>query len=790
MTRSPFDDASPSPSFRRSRHGLLLTVAATLLVAATVAGLLAVAAYVELDRSLPSIESLKAYRPPVVSRMYASDGTLIGEFYRERRYVVPLEELPGHLIQAFLAAEDARFYEHRGVDVGSIFRAALNNVKAGEIVQGGSTITQQVVKTLLLSPERTFTRKIKEAILAYRIDRSLSKDQILHLYLNQIYFGSGAYGVEAAARTYFGKSASELTLPEAALLAGLPKAPSRFSPFRNMESALERQRYVLSRMAEIGFISHETAREAENVPLRFASPQRWTLHQMNAFTEEVRRQVEAAYGRKTLYEEGLEIHTTLEPAAQRLAEAAVLRGLRELDKRHGYRGPHGKIERAGWADFLEAQAADGPPEPGSIVEALVTSYDHAAKTIRVRYATSEYSVQLKEASWASGYWAHRNPPFEPGDLINVRFEPADEDHAWKLSLEQDPQAEAAFLAVDPSSGRVLCMVGGKDFAESQFNRAMQAIRQPGSAFKPIIYAAALDRGFTPASVIIDSPIIQEDPSLQGLWKPANYDRTFWGPILLRNALVHSRNVVTIKLLSAVGIPYVIDYAHRLGIHSPLTPTLSLALGASGVSLWELVTAYSPFANTGVRSELYLVERIYERKGNLIEENHPRQEAVISPQTAYLITNMLQAVIQEGTGRAAAALGRPAAGKTGTTNDLKDAWFIGYTPSVLAGAWVGNDDHRIALGNKETGGRAACPIWLYFMQEWLRDKPVQTFPVPQGIVFAKVNPHTGQPARDGSEDTVFMAFSEASLPARPAEDHPREAASSSVSFFKSDLFLNP
>ncbi|SHE95775.1 penicillin-binding protein 1A [Desulfacinum infernum DSM 9756] len=789
MERDPGRDGGPK-SRGKSRAGWWVGAAALVVVTVGVAAFVAVASYMQLERSLPSIQSLKEYRPPVVSRMYAADGTLIGEYYRERRYVRPLESFPRHVIQAFLAAEDARFYEHGGLDLAGIFRAMVKNLRAGEIVQGGSTITQQVVKSLLLSPERTYIRKIKEAILAYRIDRSMTKDEILYLYLNQIYLGSGAYGVEAAARTYFGKSAEDLTVAQAALLAGLPKAPSRFSPFRNLEKALERQHYVLERMVEVGFLGPDEAAAARKEPLDFADPEASRVQVLNSFTEEVRRRVEADFGSDVLYGDGLSIHTTLDLEAQRAAEAAVRKGLEELDKRHGYRGPHGHVEGPERDAFLQQLAEKNRNlGPGAVVEAVVLECaDGGMCRLLLGGERTARLLPPEKEKWAAGYFQSRKKAFRPGDVIRVRLEEEGDGSTWNARLAQEPAAEGAFLAMDPRSGRVYCLVGGKDFSKSQFNRAIQAIRQPGSAFKPIIYAAALDRGFTAASVLIDSPIIQDDPSLQGPWKPANYDRSFWGPILLRDALIHSRNVVTIKLLQQVGIDYVVDYAHRLGIRSPLTPTLSLALGASGLSLWELLTAYSAFANQGVRSEPYLVEAVYDRDGRLLQRHQPRQEAVIAPQTAFLVTHILQGVIQEGTGQGVRRLGRPAAGKTGTTNDLKDAWFIGYTPSTLAGAWVGHDDHRLSLGRKETGGRAAAPIWLYFMESWLKGKPVENFTIPQGIVFAKVQRKAG-PKSEEPPEAAYVAFAEGTEPGttETAQTQSDSEEATSDSFFKSDLF---
>lgn len=758
-----------------------------------VAGLALFAFYTQLNRSLPSTQALKNYHPPLVSSVYARDGSLIGEFYTERRYLVPLSRISPHLIRAFLAAEDVRFYEHGGVDLQGIVRAFFKNLQAGEIVQGGSTITQQVVKSLLLTPERTWVRKLKEAILAYRIDQSLTKDQILELYLNQIYFGSGAYGVEAAAQTYFNRHASELTLSEATLLAGLPKAPSRYSPFQDLSAARERQKYVLQRMVEVGFISEETARETFEEKLQLTEPRHWTLKTLNSFSEEVRRQIEQTYGKEGLYQEGLQIYTTMDPRAQEYAEHALDRGLREIDKRHGYRKTERHLPQERWESFLaELRESDEGLAEGKVLQGLVMEYLPQSKSYRIGLGSSEGLLPPAGWKWTGKSAGSGAKMFEPGDIISVRLEKQDENGDWVTSLEQEPKIQGAFLAIATKTGEVLCMVGGRDFETSQFNRATQAIRQPGSAFKPIIYSAAIDKGYTEASILIDSPIIRADPSLQGPWKPANYDHEFWGPILLRRALIHSRNVVTVKLLDAIGVDYAIDYARRLGITSPLTPTLSLALGASGVSLWELIGAYSTFANQGQRVAPYLISRVLDRNGHILEEHQVKREPVISPQTAYVMTDLLQHVIQEGTGRRAKSLGRPAAGKTGTTNELKDAWFVGYTPSTLAGVWVGNDNHNLSLGGRETGGRAACPIWVYFMEEWLKDKPVESFPIPPGVVFAKINNSTGARARPDDSNTVYAAFLENQMPpvrvVLPEEtDSSQMSKSSSQSFFKSDLF---
>jgi len=802
--------ASKRAPKKRSFRWVIFTLFSIAFCLCLMVGVVLFAFYVQIDQSLPSAEALKTYHPPLVTTVYSADGELIGEFFIERRYLVPLKELPQHLIKAFLAAEDVRFFEHRGVDVVGIFRAMFKNIQAGEIVQGGSTITQQVVKSLLLTPERTFTRKIKEALLAYRIDSSLTKNEILYLYLNQIYFGAGAYGVEAAARTYFDKHASELDISEASMLAGLPKAPTKFSPINRFPVARERQRYVLQRMVDSDFITMDEARTALAKPLQIAKPKHWTLRELDYFTEEVRRQAEARFGRDTLYKEGLRIHTTLDVRAQRLAEKALDQGLRELDKRHQrYRGLHVNIARDDWQSALRVLVrTNGELAEGRVVAGILKSFDPKTNTCNLDLGQQTATIPQAGWQWTQISAKRAEKIFRTGDLLRVKLLKSQGNNSWVASLEQDPGMEGALMTVNPLNGRVICMVGGRNFEKSQFNRCTQAVRQPGSSFKPLIYAAGLDRGYTEASILMDTPVTYGGTGGRPLWTPANYDRQFWGPILLRKALVNSRNVVTVKLLESIGVNYTINYARQLGIVSPLTPTLSLALGASGVTLSELLTAYSAFAGQGDRVEPYLIEKVYDRNGKLVEEHQVKREPAISAQTAYLITDLLQGVVQEGTGARAKELGRPAAGKTGTTNELKDAWFVGYTPSVLTGVWVGYDDHTIPLGKGETGGRAACPIWVYFMKEYLKDKPIETFSIPDGIIFAKINPHSGSVSRSDEPGTVYAAFS-GSLPSpgrgpQPTDEEPPVPTEDETvnsmhsygrslrpatdeSFFKSDLF---
>ncbi len=618
-----------------------------LILAVFLIGGGAIALYFTLIFDLPRLTTLKDYQPYVVTEVYSDDDVLIGEFFIERRIVTPLAQMPNLLVKAFVAAEDARFFEHQGIDYWRILGAAFRNIEALEVVQGGSTITQQIAKSFFLTPEKSFTRKLKEAILAQRIERYLTKNEILYLYLNQIYLGEGAYGVAAAAKTYFGKSVKDLTLAECALIAGLPPAPNNLSPLRHPKKARERQLYVLNRMIERDLITPVQAIKAgaEEVKLRPRGPKGYL--EAPYAVEQVRMYVEEKYGKDLLYKGGLKIHTTLNFRMQQAAQKAVTKGVEEFEAREGKGKGKGQVQ-------------------------------------------------------------------------------------------------GALLALDPQTGYILAMVGGRDFAASQFNRATQAKRQAGSAFKPIVYAAALDKGFTPSTVIVDEPFSYIDVPGKEPWEPQNFDREFWGPITLRKALTFSRNVVTVKIAQSIGIDYLIQYAHNLGIKSKLEPNLSLALGAANVSLLEMTTAFGVFAAQGYRAESILITRIVDKDSNVLEEVEPSAIEVIPPQTSYLITSLMQSVIQEGTGQRAKALGRPAAGKTGTTNDMRDAWFLGFIPhQLVAGAWMGYDIEK-PLGTRETGAVAALPIWLEFMKEAVSGQAVEDFRVPEGIVFVKTDPATGEP----------------------------------------------
>ena len=703
-----------------------LKVIAYLVVVVFAAILLGgVGMYIYFTRDLPSVSVLSEYKPNLITRVYSRDGEVIGEFYIERRIVVPLQQMPDHLIKAFIAVEDAKFFEHKGIDYMGIMRALYKNLKSGRIVQGGSTITQQVARSFFLSSEKTFSRKIREAILAHRIESRLSKEEILYLYLNQIYLGNGAYGVQAASEIYFGKDVSQLTIAEAALLAGLPKAPSRYSPYTNPSLARMRQEFVIKRMLEEGYINRKQAAQAlrEKLVLKPRKPR--NLWVGPYFTEYVRRYVEEKYGDSMLYKGGLKIYTSLDVRLQKLANRAVDYGRRAYDKRRGYRGAErvllSREEIAPFLKKVDEQIKLKPLEPGRIYKALVLAVDRDERAVTVAIGTSHRGIiRYEDLKWARLYNPTDDPDggeivtnplhlFHPGDVIEVRIKSLPEEDYMLIpcALEQEPKVEAALLVMDPSTGYVLAMVGGSDFSKTQFNRALQSRRQPGSAFKPIIYAAALDRGFTPATVVVDSPLIFEEAKDEGQtidWKPRNFEERFHGPTTIREALAKSRNVVTVKVLKSIGVNYVVDYAKRLGIESALSKDLSIALGSSGVSLLELVRAYSTFANLGKKPEPLFITRIEDRYGNPLEEHAPH-------------TNLLQGVVERGTGWRARALKRPVAGKTGTTNNLNDAWFIGYVPGLVAGVWVGYDDER-PLGKNETGSRAAAPIWVRFMKEAL------------------------------------------------------------------------
>lgn len=770
----------------------LLGLAGILLGAGTFG-----AVYIYFSRDLPKISRLEDYRPPIITTLLADDGRKIAEFSRERRKVIPLSDMPPQLIHAFVAAEDARFYVHEGIDFYSIIRAFIKNLTAGEIVQGGSTITQQVTKSFLLTPERSYQRKIKEAILAYRIDKQFTKDQILYLYLNQIYLGHGAYGVEAAAENYFSKPARQMTLAECAMLAGLPQAPSRYSPFQHPERAKTRQIYVLNRMIKEGFITGEAAEEAIREPLDIAGRRNLFAEKVPHYTEHARRELIAMFDADKVYTEGYTVHTRVNIDMQDMARRAVEKGLRSLDKRQGYRGPIDRLPPEQIETFsrdLQSELELASLEAGAITQGVVIDVDDEANAVSVRIGNARGTLLLADMRWARPpdpdveYTARRvtrpGSVLSVGDVILVRIKKKSDDGAhWMLALEQTPEVQAALLCMEAETGAIKAMMGGRDFFESQFNRAIQSRRQPGSAFKPIIYAAALDKGFTVATGIVDSPIVFEDRQTDIVWKPENYDKTFHGLTLFREGLIFSRNIITVKILREIGIGYAIDYARKLGITSHLDRDLSLSLGSSGLSLLELVNAYSVFANQGVLIPPCFISKIEDRDGNVIYECLAEPEPVIEESTAYIITHLMEEVVKSGTGRRVRALNRPVAGKTGTTNNLNDAWFVGYTPEYIAGVWVGFDDRK-PLGKNETGARAASPIWLDFMQQALEGKPIRVFPVPDSVVFAKIDKDSGLLPVPESTRTIFECFKEGTAPRQYSKRS--DQVTETDDFFKQDM----
>jgi penicillin-binding protein 1A len=645
--------------------------------------------------------------------------------------------------------EDVRFFEHPGLDYIGILRAAWTNLRRGGKVEGASTITQQLARSLFLSSERTFDRKVRELVLAYKMELVSTKEQILETYLNQIYFGQGAYGVASAAQSYFGKDLAGLTVAEAAFLAGLPKSPNHFSPFKNYARAKKRQEHVLERMEEAGFLTSAQREEALAEPLSFRRP--GSEQTAPYFVEYVRQHLVAKYGEAMVYKGGLRIKTTLNLGMQRAAEAAFKTGLRELDKRQGWRGPLRTIDPATLTTGTQPVATiDQPVAIGDEREAVVTKSGKDVFWVQIGNVSAK--LLFDDMAWAKRRLtgpdlakdiAVASTPkqvLKPGDVIEVKIKKIDKEQVY-VQLEQTPLVEGGLIALDPDKGAIRAMVGGYDFNRSEYNRAVQAHRQPGSAFKPIIYATAINQGMSPASVVLDAPVVYEQVEEEKTWKPENYGKRFHGMVSLRDALAHSHNLATVRLLDKVGIKNVIEFARQVGITSPLSADLSLGLGSSSVGLLELTSAYGVFLNSGNRAEPFAIISVTDNAGEVLEQEDVQTQEVLSKETAYLITNMMEDVVQKGTGQAAKSLGRPIAGKTGTTNEFINAWFIGGTPNLVAGIFVGFDDRR-SLGETESGAHAALPIWITFMKEALRTLPVVPFTIPEGITFVKVDPSTG------------------------------------------------
>ncbi len=828
---------------------------------------IAVVLLIVLNKGLPSVSSLKNYQPKEVSRVYAQHGEVIGEFFNERRLVA--KEIPERIKQAFIAAEDNHFYVHTGVDFFGMMRAAYKNLVSGGIRQGASTITQQVARGFLLSAERTFSRKIREIILAWQIEKNLTKDEILSLYLNHIYLGSGAYGVRAAAEVYFGKELEEINLEEAAILGGLPQAPSRYSPSKNPDRVKRRQLYVLLQMKKSNFISDDEYEKAIHATVYVEPSVEKNKTVAPYFTESVRQYVMNKYGANRVLEGGLQIFTTLDVEMNRHAQNALRRGLSDLEKRQGYRGPLRHLNSTEIKDYFKGKDFEERDDEsvvanrelevstsevkgkgqivmrrpkglavGDWLEGVVQKIDDAKKEALIEYAPSLFArIQYDDLKWAR----RRQPASEEddevymavnkvsdvvqvGDVISMSVKKMATDLSQPIDvlLEQATEVEGAILSVDPHNGFITAMIGGNNFEKSVFNRALQAKRQPGSAFKPIVYAAALDFGLTPASLLQDSPITFENAADQERWRPSNYDEKFVGDVTLRNSLLASRNITTIRLLNEIGIDTALDYAKRLGIESPLARDFTLALGSSAVTIPEMIQPYIVFANGGYRKKPLMIKKIVDRTGQILEENFHEQSGeslteamdhsltslkkeiaavefseekkitdtagvsflkdsssddpknrkvmtsplrpgqVLSSEASFLITYLLKENVLYGTGKGARELQRPASGKTGTTSENRDAWFIGYTPELVTAVWVGFDDQRI-LGKGETGSKAAVPIWLDYMVKATASLPKTDFEVPENIDFVRIDPRTGGLANAANKAGIFEAFLKGTAP---------------------------
>ncbi len=750
---------------------------------------------------LPDYRQLAHYQPPTVTRIHAADGRLMAEYAQEKRIFVPVEAIPKRLIQAFLAAEDKNFYSHPGIDPLGIIRAAATNLwhfGQNRRPVGASTITQQVAKNFLLSGEVSLSRKIKEALLAFRIERAFTKDQILELYLNEIYLGLGSYGVAAAALNYFDKSLDELTIAEAAFLAGLPKAPSWYNPSRQPEAAKARRDWVIGRMLDLGFIDRADAEHAVAEPLVMRHRAPTEIVTADYFTEEVRRTLVEQHGEAFLYEGGLSIRTTLSPPLQAIAQKALRDGLMAYDRRHGWRGPESHLESTeNWpARLAEVEQRDGL-DSWRLAAVLSTGPDGAILGLE---DGSQGVLPLAEMTWARralendqlgpGVTA-ADQVVQPGDVIWVEpLAGADVTVAGtdvtvanggakppRYTLRQPPAVEGAVVALDPHTGRVLAMSGGFSYAESVFNRATQALRQPGSAIKPFVYLAGLENGLTPSSILLDAPIVIDQGAGLGKWKPANYSGHFYGPSTLRLGLEKSRNLMTVRLAQATGMDKVVDMVHRFGIDRGMGNNLSAALGAGEVDLLSLTSAYASLVNGGKRIKPALIERIQDRHGKTVErrDNRPcpgcdgvawqdqptpilvdQREQIIPAARAYQMVNLLQGVVEHGTGVRARVLGKPVAGKTGTSNDSRDAWFIGFTPDLVVGVFVGYDQPK-SLGGEEQGATAALPIFIEVMQKALADKPPTPFRVPPGIRLVRVDADTGLLPGPDTRSVVLEAF---------------------------------
>jgi penicillin-binding protein 1A len=738
---------------------------------------------------VPSIDALTDYQPKVPLRVYTADGALIGEFGEERRAVVRIDEVPAVMKQAILAAEDERFYHHQGVDYVGVIRAAYSNLVAGGKRQGASTITMQLARNFFLSTEKTLTRKLYEALLAYKIESELTKDQILEIYVNQIYLGQRAYGFAAASQIYFGKALKDVTPAEAAMLAGLPKAPSSFNPVVNPKRAKVRQVYVLRRMQELGYLNDAQFAEAQKQEIRVRRDiDDFAVHAEYA-AEMVRQLLYERYP-NDVYTRGFRVYTTLTRRDQELAQTALRRGVLDYDRRHGYRGPEGYAElpqdasEEGLEDVLQEF-----PDSEDLLAAVVL--EAGPKRVQA-YRRGGETVTIAEGGlkFVAAALSDKTPPnrrIRRGALIRIQ---KDDKLGWQIL--QLPDVEAAFVALDPATGAVRALVGGFDFHRNKYNHVTQAWRQPGSSFKPFIYSAALEKGFTPATILNDAPVVV-DAELTGgqVWEPKNYDGKYEGPMRMRTALAKSKNMVSIRILQSIGPQYAQDYVRRFGFDAEKHPPyLTLALGAGSVTPWQMARAYSVFANGGYRIDPYLIERIVDDRGNLLAQAQPAKAGdptlrVLDARNAFIMNSMLQDVTRVGTAARAASLGRKdLAGKTGTTNDHVDAWFAGYQPELVSVAWIGFDQPK-KLGANETGALAALPIWMSYMGRTLKDIPEAQPVVPEGVISVRIDPDTGLQAADGKLAEFF--YREFLPPDGPPTATAEQAGTRSPEEVRSQLF---
>ncbi|TVR95397.1 MAG: penicillin-binding protein 1A [Rhodospirillales bacterium] len=798
----PEGGAPAAPTKRRRRRPrFLVRVLAGLFgitFLAVLGGVAVIAAIIYgYSSDLPDYAQLADYEPPVTTRVYAGDGRLLAEYAIERRVFRPLDAMPQMVIDAFLSAEDKNYFSHPGVDARGVVRAAITNLQnwgTDRRLVGASTITQQVAKNFLLGSDVSFERKIKEAILSFRIEKAFTKEHILELYLNQIYLGRGAYGVTAAALNYFNKSLDELTLAEAAFLAALPKAPANYDPVRHPGAAKGRRDWVIGRMLDDGHISPAEAREAWTAPIDLRRRAETEFVSADYYAEDIRREIAARYGERALYEGGLAVRASLEPRLQEIAERELRRGLEAYDRAHGWRGAIARLDGLSegaspeaWADRLAA--VPRPPDLGNWRLAVV---------LRLTGEFAEVGLDgqtVGRIPFAEMRWARRGlrdqrvgpSPRRPADVLSVgdvvAVEAVEGEDRAAFALRQIPDVDGALVALDPHTGRILAMAGGYTYARSQFNRATQALRQPGSAFKPFVYLAALEAGYTPSTIILDAPIsFDQGPGLPR-WTPSNYSRQFYGPTTMRVGLEKSRNVMTVRLAQSVGMARVGDTAERFGIFDRMPSHLSYALGAGETTLLRLTAAYAMLVNGGKKITPTLIDRVQDRHGRTVFRhddrdcpgcrpgawaNQPlpqlpdRRETVTDPASAYQVVSMLQGVVQRGTGQRIAVLGRPIAGKTGTTNDIKDTWFIGFTPDLAVGVFVGFDEPR-TLGRGETGASVASPIFRDFMAAALEDTPAVPFRVPSGVRLVRVDAGTGRAVSGGGRNVIFEAFKPGTVP---------------------------